>query len=71
MRAYRLAVAAFAIAFVVIGLAITAVTLAGGGGLGLLLGPLFIALGVGRLYLLRSGRDAPAGERDTSDSGAP
>jgi hypothetical protein len=68
VRAYRLAVAAFAIAFVAIGIAITALTLARGGGLGLLLGPLFVALGVGRLYLLRGGGGASAGGRDTSGS---
>ncbi len=56
MRAYRWAVAAFAVAFVGIGVALIAVTAAAGGGvLGFLLGALFVALGAGRLTLLRRG----------------
>ena len=54
MRAYRGAVAVLALTFVAIGVALLAVTAAHGGGvLGFLLGGLFIALGVGRLTLLR------------------
>jgi len=58
MKAYRGAVAAFAVLFVVIGVALVVATAAEGGGLvGYLLGGLFIALGAGRLTLLRrSGR---------------
>ena len=57
MRAYRLGVAVFAVVFVGIGIALIAVTAAHGGGvLGYVLGVLFMALGVGRLYLLRSRR---------------
>jgi hypothetical protein len=53
---YRGAVAALAVAFVGIGVALLAVTAAEGGGvLGFLLGGLFIALGVGRLTLLFRG----------------
>jgi hypothetical protein len=53
---YRAAVAVLAVAFVGIGIALLAVTTAEGGGLlGYLLGGLFIALGVGRLTLLRRG----------------
>jgi hypothetical protein len=53
---YRSAVAVLAVAFVCIGVALLAVTTAEGGGLlGYLLGGLFIALGVGRLTLLRRG----------------
>ena len=58
MKLYRGAVAVLALAFVAIGVALLAVTVAQGGGvLGFLLGGLFIALGVGRLtLLLRGGR---------------
>jgi hypothetical protein len=52
---YRGATALFALAFLGIGIALLVVTAARGGGLvGYLLGVLFIALGVGRLYLLRA-----------------
>jgi hypothetical protein len=54
---YRGATALFALAFLGIGIALFVVTAARGGGLvGYLLGVLFIALGVGRLYLLRARR---------------
>jgi hypothetical protein len=52
---YRAGVVVFAIAFIGLGLAMIAVTAARGGGVGLLLGVLFVALGLGRLYLLRRG----------------
>jgi hypothetical protein len=53
---YRSAVAVLALLFVAIGVALLAVTAAAGGGvLGFVLGALFIALGVGRLTLLRKG----------------
>jgi hypothetical protein len=53
---YRGVVAVLALLFVGIGIALLAVTAAHGGGvLGFLLGALFIALGVGRLTLLRRG----------------
>lgn len=56
MKAYRGAVAAFAVLFVGIGVALVVATAAeGGGALGYLLGGLFIALGAGRLTLLRRG----------------
>ena len=56
MNFYRAAVAVLAVAFVGIGIALLAVTTAEGGGfLGYLLGGLFIALGVGRLTLLKRG----------------
>ena len=56
MNLYRGAVAVLAVTFVGIGIALLAVTAANGGGvLGFLLGGLFIALGVGRLTLLRKG----------------
>jgi len=54
---YRGATALFALAFLGIGIALLVVTAARGGGLvGYLLGVLFIALGVGRVYLLRTRR---------------
>jgi hypothetical protein len=57
MNAYRGAVAFFGVLFVAIGVALVAVTTARGGALfGYLVGILFIALGVGRLYLLRARR---------------
>ena len=56
MNVYRGVVAVLAIIFVGIGVALLVVTTAEGGGvLGYLLGGLFIALGVGRLTLLRRG----------------
>ena len=57
MSFYRGATALFALAFLGIGIALLVVTAVRGGGLvGYLLGVLFIALGVGRLYLLRARR---------------
>ncbi len=57
MSFYRGATALFALAFLGIGIALVVVTAARGGGLvGYLLGVLFTALGVGRLYLLRARR---------------
>jgi hypothetical protein len=56
VRAYSAAVALFALVFVGIGIALLVVTAANGGGVfGFLLGGLFVALGVGRLTLLRRG----------------
>ena len=43
----------FAIVFVVLGVALVVQTARVGGGVGYVLGVLFAALGVGRLYLLR------------------
>jgi len=51
--AYRSGLVVFGIVAIGLGVAITIVTLVHGGGVGLLLGPLFVALGAGRLYLLR------------------
>ena len=56
MTFYRGVVAVLALLFVGIGVALLVVTAANGGGvLGFVLGALFIALGVGRLTLLRKG----------------
>jgi hypothetical protein len=57
LRAYRLGVAVFAVVFVGIGVALVVVTaVRGGGAFGYVIGLLFVALGAGRLYLLRSRR---------------
>jgi hypothetical protein len=54
---YRGAVAVFGVVFVGIGIALIAVTAARGGAVfGYLVGLLFVALGLGRLYLLRARR---------------
>jgi hypothetical protein len=53
VRAYAGATAVLAATLVVLGVAMIAVTAARGGGVGVLLGALFIAAGAGRLYLLR------------------
>jgi len=54
---YRSGIALFGVVFVGIGIALLAVTAAqGGAAFGYLLGVLFVALGLGRLYLLRSRR---------------
>jgi hypothetical protein len=56
VKLYRWAVAGLAATFVGIGVALLVVTSSEGGGvLGYLLGALFVALGVGRLTLLRKG----------------
>jgi hypothetical protein len=52
VNAYRVAVVLFALAFVLIGGAMIVRTALLGGGVGFLLGTLFIALGAARLYLL-------------------
>ena len=57
MRAYRIAVVAFSVVFVLLGMALLARTaLEGGGAVGYLVGGLFVALGAGRLTLARRGR---------------
>ena len=57
MNLYRYGIAVFGVTFVGIGIALVAVTAArGGGAFGYLVGALFVALGLGRLYLLRTRR---------------
>ncbi len=57
MNLYRSAIAVFGVLFVGIGLALLVVTAVHGGGtVGYLVGVLFVALGIGRLYLLRARR---------------
>jgi hypothetical protein len=53
---YRSLTQLSAIVLVGLGLAMLAVTLWHGGGVGLLVGVLFVVAGLGRLYLLRRGR---------------
>ncbi|MDX6370348.1 MAG: hypothetical protein QOG93_1850 [Gaiellaceae bacterium] len=57
MSPYRSAVTVFGLIFIGIGLAMLVVTtVKGGAAFGYIVGVLFIALGVGRLYLLRARR---------------
>jgi hypothetical protein len=57
MRLYRNAVALFGVTFIGIGIALFVVTaVRGGGAFGYVMGLLFAALGLGRLYLLRTRR---------------
>ena len=57
MKTYRTASVVLAVITVGLGLALVAATLAqGSGGLGILLGLLFVAAGAGRLYVARGGR---------------
>ncbi len=57
MTAYRTLVVVFAFLFMGIGIALVVVTAVhGGAGFGYLIGSLFFALGVGRLYLVRKRR---------------
>jgi hypothetical protein len=54
---YRGGIAVFGVLFIGIGIALVIVTAANGGGaFGYLVGVLFVALGIGRLYLLRARR---------------
>ena len=57
MKTYRYGLIALACGFLGIGIGLLAVTTArGGGAFGYVMGVLFVALGVGRLYLLRTRR---------------
>jgi hypothetical protein len=52
---YKRSIAVFGVTFVCLGIALLVVTAVhGGGAFGFLIGTLFVALGIGRLYLLRS-----------------
>jgi hypothetical protein len=53
VKAYRFVVTVFALTFVALGFAMLVVTALRGGGVGYPIGALFVALGSGRLYLLR------------------
>ena len=52
-RAHRAGVVAFGLLMCGLGVAMTVITALRGGGLGLILGPLFVAAGLGRMWLLR------------------
>ena len=52
MSAYRTTIAVLAFVFIALGVAMVVQTVRHGGGSGYLIGPLFVALGLGRLYLL-------------------
>lgn len=52
-RAYRGGIVVFSLLMCGLGLTMTVLTAWRGGGVGLLLGPLFFAAGLGRLWLLR------------------
>jgi hypothetical protein len=54
---HRNAVQLLAIVMVGLGVTMLTITLARGGGVGILLGALFIAAGAGRLYLMRRRRE--------------
>jgi len=57
MSGYRTATLVLATLTVALGIALVVATLAqGSGGLGILLGLLFVAAGAGRLYVARGGR---------------
>ena len=57
MNVYRYGLVGFAFIFVGIGIALLVVTAVHGGALfGYVMGVLFVALGIGRLYLLRARR---------------
>ena len=52
-RAHRAGVVVFGLLMCGLGVAMTVLTALRGGGLGLILGPLFVAAGLGRMWLLR------------------
>ena len=54
-RLYRGGIVVFGLLFVGVGVALIVVTAAHGGGIGFLLGALFVAAGTARLYLLIRG----------------
>ena len=57
MNFYRSGIAVFGVLFIGIGIALVIVTAVhGGGAFGFVIGVLFVALGIGRLYLLRARR---------------
>jgi hypothetical protein len=52
LRAYRAGLVLFGLAFIGIGVALVVVTAVRGGGIGYVLGLLFVAAGAGRLYVM-------------------
>jgi hypothetical protein len=57
MNWYRDVVFTFGLVAIAIGLALIVRTIVNGGGVGILIGLLFIGLGAGRLYMLRRRRN--------------
>jgi hypothetical protein len=57
MNWYRDLVATFGLVAIGLGVALIVRTIVNGGGVGIVIGLLFIGLGVGRLYLLRRRRN--------------
>jgi hypothetical protein len=53
---YRGSIVVLSAVFIALGVTMVAVTLVRGGGVGVILGGLFVALGVGRLLMLRGKR---------------
>ncbi len=53
MSAYRTLVGLLALTMIGLGLIMLSITVARGGGVGILLGLLFVVAGAGRLYLMR------------------
>jgi hypothetical protein len=53
---YRRSIALLALVFIALGVTLVIATVIRGGGVGVILGGLFIALGVGRLLMLRGKR---------------
>jgi len=51
---YRLVSIGLSLTLVGLGITMVALTLTGGGTLGIVLGPMFVAAGVGRLYVTRA-----------------
>ena len=56
MNLYRRTVTLMALVFISLGVTLVVTTLIRGGGVGVVLGGLFIALGIGRLLMLRGRR---------------
>ena len=56
MTYYRNSIVVLSAVFIALGVTMVAVTLVRGGGVGVILGGLFVALGVGRLLMLRGKR---------------
>jgi hypothetical protein len=56
MTLYRRTVTLMALVFIALGVTMVVVTLIRGGGVGVVLGGLFVALGIGRLLMLRGKR---------------
>jgi hypothetical protein len=53
---YHRSVALLSLVFIALGVTMVVVTLVRGGGVGVILGGLFVALGIGRLLMLRGKR---------------